>query len=180
MPVPRTKYCPKCKKVKKRKEFNHAGGSRDSLQSYCKVCMLAVGREWARNNREKVNESARARFRKDRKKILAQKQRLYRLDHTAALAWHEKAKARGMKIVVSILGDRCTWPGCSASGRVDYHHIDPSTKVNAISNMCCGPEGPLRAELLKCRALCRRHHMIAEEALGVFRYRRKTEEKEAA
>lgn len=50
------KYCPKCKTIKKNKEFTERTGKQiGMLSSYCKHCMNARQGEWRLKNMEKFN-----------------------------------------------------------------------------------------------------------------------------
>ncbi len=43
-------------------------------------------------------------------------------------------------------------------GNLQWHHMDPTTKIASISTLAGGRLAILQAELDKCRLLCRQHH----------------------
>jgi hypothetical protein len=47
------KLCPKCSTTKAHEDFYKCKKNKDGLQSYCKLCILAANKSWAKDNKEK-------------------------------------------------------------------------------------------------------------------------------
>ena len=59
-------------------------------------------------------------------------------------------------------------------GRLDYHHIDPSTKKAKINTMAWSSLEAFLDELEKCTVLCRSCHKRRHDALAASRTARET------
>lgn len=55
------------------------------------------------------------------------------------------------------LGGRCAV--CGSDDYLEFDHIDPATKLHAITDMKCHSEAKFRAEVAKCQLLCKPHHV---------------------
>ena len=55
------------------------------------------------------------------------------------------------------LGGACAH--CGETERLDFDHVDPTTKVNRIAKLLLGPMIKLQAELAKCQLLCKPCHI---------------------
>lgn len=65
---------------------------------------------------------------------------------------YEKRKVAGIKA----LGGKCA---CGATENLEFHHIDPSTKLFNLNTSPGRSEKDWKAELAKCKLLCRECHM---------------------
>jgi len=65
------KRCTKCGEVggKDGCGFHKDGRKKDGLKSQCKICRLHSGREWRKNNREKVRQVRREYCKNNREKV---------------------------------------------------------------------------------------------------------------
>lgn len=57
------------------------------------------------------------------------------------------------------LGGKCVWPDCTITKRLQFDHIDRTTKLFEISQRLQAPIDLLNAELDKCQLLCPSHHI---------------------
>lgn len=81
--------------------------------------------------------------------------------------------ARNRRIVARELaarGGHCVHPGCTAT-KVEWHHRDPATKTNGISEMTRGSVERLERELDLCDPLCRKHHLEIDGRLAAIQKR---------
>jgi hypothetical protein len=137
-----TKICVKCKEQKQLSEYNKRKTSQDGLDNRCRVCVNARRRNLIRGNPKHI-EAAR-KYRKHRQDFI------------------NEAKSKGCEI--------CGYKKCTAA--LVFHHRDPSTKVDTISNMACrcASVEDIRAEMDKCTLLCQNcHHElhISEGNMGL-------------
>jgi hypothetical protein len=63
------KWCDTCKKWKKLEEFGKQKRAKDGLRYLCKKCNNKKGREWAKENSEKVNERSRKWYKENIEKV---------------------------------------------------------------------------------------------------------------
>jgi|AntRauTorcE11897_2_1112592.scaffolds.fasta_scaffold06430_2 5-methylcytosine-specific restriction endonuclease McrA len=65
---------------------------------------------------------------------------------------------RIMKEAKVKLGGTCNHCGCDDLDDLEFDHIDPLTKVDAISNLATGSKEAFDKELGKCQLLCNSCH----------------------
>ena len=82
---------------------------------------------------------------RDRSKYNAY-QREYQRSH-----WHKRRKE-----LIAALGGRCVI--CGAIEDLEFDHIDPSSKHNAIADMATASKNKMCVELSKCQLLCKKCH----------------------
>lgn len=125
------KRCGSCGIEKEKHEFNKNKRTRDGLQRACKLCHKKS------NQKHYVNNAAlyktRSRTFKDALKI-----------------WFYEIK---QQYVCSICGEDKHW-------RLDFHHTDPSNKLDEVSRMICNqrPRQIILNEIKKCICVCKNCH----------------------
>lgn len=90
------KICSKCNKnlpATNEYFYNHAG-RKDGLDTSCKVCHLAAKKEWFKNNKEIKSARDKARYEKNKDKILAANREYYRNNKEKHLIKGRVAKSR--------------------------------------------------------------------------------------
>lgn len=65
------------------------------------------------------------------------------------------------------LGGRCVV--CGTTERLEFDHIDPTTKVKPVTQMQHASKAKFFAEVQKCQLLCWEHHVEKSRAEGSFR-----------
>lgn len=126
----RTKECNVCGVRKLLSEFHPNKTCRLGVTGTCRECSSERIRKWYSDNRAKRQEAANKRNQQRRDEA------------------------------IDLLGGICmrcggVFPRCI----YDFHHRDPSTKVDAISNLLGKPK-MLKEELKKCDLLCANCHRI--------------------
>lgn len=124
------RVCSTCKKIKCLDEFDKNKECSQGRTRQCKKCKAVKTRKWYSDNRARRQEESNQRNQKRRDEC------------------------------IDILGGKCQmcnkeYPRCC----YDFHHIDPKTKVDAISNLLRRPS-LLYEELKKCILLCANCHRI--------------------
>lgn len=69
---------------------------------------------------------------------------------------------RRIRLARAVLGGRCQWPGCDSRRRLEFDHVDPSTKVGSPHVLWSSPAA-LGAEIHKLQLLCHAHHKLKTE-----------------
>lgn len=130
-----TKTCTKCNEDKLLIEFNFKNKAVGTRQSACKKCSRLEGQNHYRRNKTTVK----------RKSILR--------SHAAYKEISEKL--RTFKENLS-----CVCCGESHSCCLEFHHIDPTTKENSISNMVAAKNSwdHIKHEIEKCAIVCSNCH----------------------
>lgn len=125
------KTCSTCKKDKPLSEFNKKSSNKDGLECYCKECHRARNRKHYAENPAAYKASSE-KF----KKLLTE--------------WFIGYKST---LQCSICGTDKYW-------RLDFHHIDPSTKSMGVSEMVIGHKSKenIMKEMDKCIVVCRNCH----------------------
>lgn len=59
-------------------------------------------------------------------------------------------------------GGHCVHPGCTKSENLDWHHVDPATKLFRVAHATKYSIQEVIDEYAKCVPLCKPHHMIAD------------------
>ena len=132
------KECTKCHKFKSLSEFYKRKDRKCGYKSQCKECMKKDAKDrWVNNPecRELHRESS------------------YKLSKV-------KRKERSIWIDDIKLKSKCTICNyCNSPIKLGFHHIDPNSKVQSISQMLgCYSDESIEAELKKCIVLCNHCH----------------------
>lgn len=129
------KKCTLCKKLKLVDAFNKKASTKDGLQGKCRECSKAESKAYYKLNAVKH----KAHVKKRRKEWAAFMQR----------------EVDNLKSTTGCI--RC---GENDSCCLDYHHIDPSTKVDQVSNLIRNKRcrEVILAEIAKCECLCANCH----------------------
>lgn len=70
-----------------------------------------------------------------------------------------KVKREAMRReLIDMLGGCCS--GCGSTGRLEFDHIDPSTRVDSIGTMLGHRREKVIEEALKCQLLCKPCHRV--------------------
>ncbi len=84
----------------------------------------------------------------------------WKQEYTPELQAQKKERYRRNRLLVASLkeekGNACE--RCRGAGRLEFDHIDPSTKIFSLGQACLRSEKSIRAEAAKCRLLCRKCH----------------------
>lgn len=125
-----TKQCNVCKVRKDIKDFHVNKSCRLGVTGTCRLCNSDRIRSWYGDNRERRQLAANSRNQKRRDEA------------------------------IDYLGGKCmrcggVFPRCV----YDFHHRDPATKIDSISNLLGKPK-MLKEELKKCDLLCANCHRI--------------------
>ena len=67
-----TKICSKCKEEKEVCEFNKRNNSKDTLQSWCKICLTEYRKKYKEDNKEKIKNYHKKYYEKNVDKIIEQ------------------------------------------------------------------------------------------------------------
>jgi hypothetical protein len=131
------KKCASCKTDKDPSEFNKNKNKKDGLSIECRSCSNARGKKHYQKNRERYI--------------------------ARAMAGRPSLKGKCYDYVKS-LNPKCQHCGEDDIRCIDWHHVDPTTKVATISRlMQTGEFQKLLLEIPKCIPLCanchRKHHI---------------------
>ena len=125
------KVCPRCKEEKPDEDFSWKSKPRGTRTAYCKPC----ARDYAKEH--------------------------YKGDKGGYKARTEKSRARNRERLREYkLGLSCMRCGEGSSECLDFHHIDPSVKVDSVSNLFLTRASPVKGylEIKKCIVLCANCH----------------------
>jgi hypothetical protein len=75
-----------------------------------------------------------------------------------------KWRARRRQEAIIRLGGKCVH--CGSTERLEFDHIDPTTKVAAIGRLWVKSAAIFEAELKKCQLLCKSCHLAKSRAYG--------------
>jgi hypothetical protein len=136
-------------------------------------------------NREEVNAKERAHYASKREEILAQNRARYAANRDEILAkkrayYEARREELGTKARLNVAARRtarralikslktpCVDCG-TTEGRINFHHIDPKTKLFSVGSMTSRSEAAIRADIAKCVCLCwpchRKRHRNAQLA----------------
>lgn len=123
------KTCSKCKLTKPFEEFSFKSKKNNTLQQNCKACQRQISKEWYR-----ANATDHKRRSSDARKQLTQEY----IDYKKTLSCRD-------------CGDTRYW--C-----LTFHHLDPSVKETAVSNLYNYSRERLMKEINKCVVLCHNCH----------------------
>lgn len=132
-PIASTKQCSKCKIIKNLNEFNYKNKKIESRHSLCKPCFKIYSIDYYKNNKP-VYAKARS-----------------------------KLQARGYKsdkqltdYINSFKSGGCVLCGETFFGALDFHHINPSIKEDAVARLTS--KKSVKNEVEKCVVLCSNCH----------------------
>ena len=129
----KTKICPKCKIEKSLDAFPKNKARKDGVGSYCLECTKEYSKQ---PERAKENKKYQKSYRRARRDNLRE--------------WLDSYKS---ELSCEECGEN--HPAC-----LEFHHVDPDTKVDHISRMIrdrCNID-QLKAEIAKCKVLCANCH----------------------
>lgn len=132
-----TKECRICSERKPLEDFHPNKTCSLGVVGTCKLCSSVRVRGWYKNNRNKRQQAANKRNQQRR-------------DECVDALGGECMRCGG-------LFPRCVY---------DFHHRDPTTKVDAISNLLSKPK-LLKEELKKCDLLCANCHRVKHHEEGL-------------
>lgn len=143
------KICCRCKIEKDESAFGKNKRMKDGLHYICKECKRNIDNEWNADHREQRNEASK-QWRKDNP------------DKKAAYYQRRKEFLQSVKTP-------CVKCGETRLTVIEFHHIDPATKLFNISY--AGSNGSrsramICAELEKCVCLCANCHAEFHERYG--------------
>ncbi len=141
---PSTKRCNACGEVKSLDDFHRARKARDGRQHNCKVCNIAINKQWYRDHPEvrpdRMDEYARQRHRRNHRRLFD-----YLLEHP------------------------CVDCGENDPVVLEFDHL--RDKVKNVSAMMGHPWWKVVAEIAKCEVVCANCHRRRTVArLGGLRY----------
>lgn len=119
----------------------------------CKECQRAEGKAYYTRTQD-----ARAAYRESHKHEVAAKHREYRRlnpEKAKAEAAHRNAVVRQQ---LNALKTPCVVCGESDTRVIDFHHLDPSTKLFTLGSKVRGSRALVEAEAAKCACLCANCH----------------------
>lgn len=129
------KTCIKCQIDKPQEEFPQPCPSKASRGNCCRECLRSAYKDYYKRNRDKVVAKVKIRNKSSR----------------------DKRKQEFDELRASIGCSKCneTHPAT-----LDFHHIDPSTKIGLVSYMFNNlvPMHKVRKEIAKCIVLCSNCH----------------------
>lgn len=131
-----TKKCKTCNKTKPIADFHNRKKSKDGKSSNCKLC--------------DTNYNKKDYYEK------------YKERHNRYLIERRRNKKLEYDRYIQSLGLKCKKCGENHPAVLDFHHRDPNTKKNTISNLKwsgCSLE-QLKLEINKCDILCSNCHRI--------------------
>lgn len=120
---------------------------------------------------DRLREAARG-YREKRPEVYRERSRRYHAEN------RDRLNARTRTIHAKVRAERRIWwkhlvagircENCGAGGRLHFHHVDPSTKYDSVTNMLKAPMKTIVAEMKKCRVLCcschRKEHVRLRKA----------------
>lgn len=128
------KWCPKCLHFKLRSEFYANKKNKDGLDYWCKDCRKKYISEWKCDNRKLLKHY---RMPQEKDTEYKARHRAKHPDRHYARSQLLKARKNGLNL------DRCSWPGCTETKKIEGHHSDYSKPYEIMS-------------------LCRLHHKAAD------------------
>lgn len=134
------KKCWVCKKLLSNTEFYKDRTKKDGLCTKCKSCNKKQRDTWRRahpNKHHKQQSRQHQRTRKRNLKFI----REYKLNHGCSNCGYKES-----------------------SVALDFHHINPTTKLNSISRLAndCYSLHKIKLEMKKCTILCANCHRVIE------------------
>lgn len=156
------KVCPHCGIEKHGFEFNTDKSKKDGLSSWCKVCVQERGKKYREEHKEELSDYNRI-YRETHRADLIRYGKEYYNQNRDELC--DKGKVRSKYTRASnkerlySFKSPCVKCGEDRKYVIDFHHIDPSTKVFNISTVGVHYSNvDLGIEVKKCVCLCRNCH----------------------
>ena len=148
-----TKRCSGCHKELPLSEFYKNRHSPDGLQGYCKACGKAKTKQYQKEKPEKFREISKRSWVKNREKRNA----------------NDRKRMNTHFNFINSLKTPCVKCGESRFYVIDFHHIDPSTKLFTISDGSKTHKSneDVMNEVKKCVCLCRNCHKEFHYFYGV-------------
>jgi hypothetical protein len=143
------KVCSKCKIEKDESEFGKNSRMKDGLHYVCKECKHKQDNAWVAKHNEEHKQRARNWRKNNPDKIREQYQK--------------------RKEYLLSLKTPCIKCGESRPTVIEFHHIDPSTKLFNLAYTVSNGSKPreiIEAELKKCVCLCANCHAEFHEKYG--------------
>lgn len=123
------KICNKCKNEKPLEEFHKNKSKKDGLQDCCKPCCTIRDVQHRKKHKEKWDAH-------------------YKLKNQEKIQWFKELKSKYHCVKCKDL----RWY------ILDFHHLDPSTKRNDVSQSLIYSKKRVLEEIAKCITLCRNCH----------------------
>lgn len=126
------KRCYVCKQEKDVSEFYLSSTAQDSYQGRCKVCSLKTANEHYRNNKQTFAERANSLLRR-------------------IIDWVDTIKTKYGCCVCGISNPKC----------LDFHHVNPSEKLDGVGNLVRKKSRiKVAEEINKCVVICANCHRL--------------------
>ena len=143
------KICSKCKIEKDESAFGKNKRTKDGLHYVCKECKHEMDNNWIARHSEEHRQRAKAWRKNNPEKMVEYYQQ--------------------RKEFLTSLKKPCVKCGESRPTVIEFHHIDPSTKLFNISYVASNGAKPKQAiydEIKKCVCLCANCHAEFHELYG--------------
>ncbi len=146
------KVCGKCKEEKDVSEFHSYKRMKDGLQPHCKVCINEIYKLKPISEKKKKSWVEQTKKKKERNS-------LRNVDYK------------------NQLGGKCVKCGDKRIYVLDYHHLDPSKKLDHVSSLIERNKKLAEEEIKKCILLCacchrEFHHLERENGITIEEYTR--------
>ena len=148
--TPKTRVCTRCGKRKKMEQFPRHKRAKYGRAERCKVCHRELNKEYRQKNPEKVKKSVANWVAKNPEKAKAGQARRSKRYWAKYTAWYKSLKAER----------ECARCGEDHPACLDFHHRDPSTKVESVAVMVRErySREKILAEIEKCDCICANCH----------------------
>lgn len=123
---------------------------------YTKETYRLIAMDMADIKKEKSRERSRNYYYKNKERVLQQKKLYWRNPESGIRKTHAHHKER-KRIARMQLGNKCAKCG-NMSGRIDFDHIDPTTKEFELGNAQYKSDKDVADEIAKCQLLCASCH----------------------
>lgn len=148
------KVCSKCGKEKDISEFNKNKAAKDGLFAWCRECANAQSRKWYKENWVHSLETTKLYQQNNPDKVTQ-----YRLQHREQILQRNRDRYEQGKALIESLKTQCIKCGDNRKYVIDFHHINPDTKLFEVSKGSTGRSHKnVIAEANKCVCLCRNCH----------------------
>jgi len=143
------KKCNRCELVKDESEFNKNKRSKDGLHFVCKTCKHEIDKAWDSQHRKQRSEASK----------------LWRKNNPNKAAEYY---AQRKEFLLS-LKKPCVKCGESRPSVIEFHHVDPATKLFNLAYVVSNgskPKSVIYEEIEKCVFLCANCHAEFHELYG--------------
>lgn len=135
-----------------------------------KETILERQRLYYRNNRDKVLARNNAWHHNNSDHVKAKKKERYQNDIE-----NQRSRTKGYwkekKLLVDQIALRygcqnpqCCWEGSFTACQLDFHHLDPKSKLSNVSQLIKRKKAVIATEINKCVVLCRNCHQLFHES----------------